>query len=770
MRGELIGSVLVLLALLILLSLLSPIKGQITTALIDGLHSLFGIGVWIVPLLLGGLGVWLALRDVTEGNTMSPWRLVGALGLFLVFEGFATLIAGIPASAQEAAKGTGGGLLGWLICGGLSAILGLPLTIIVLLILAAISVMALAGVTLADLNNRLAAFWRGIHDRSRGPEGEKISPRLPLGREPYLRRWWRRVTAPRVQAPVRPPLVSANWVASPQTTRSVAPGVRTVAPQPAAAAQPRIVGGQAWQLPVLAEILEDSSDQDIQQEDIRKRMQTIENTLAGFGVPVSVVEVNQGPAVTQFGLRPGTIVRRDRKGEEKVIKVRVSQIQALANDLSLALAASPIRIEAPVPGRDFVGIEVPNVQISLVSLRGVMDSEEWGATKGDLIFGLGRDVSGQATVADLVRMPHLLIAGATGSGKSVCVNAIITSLLLTHTPDTLRFLMIDPKRVELTVYNGIPHLIAPVVVDVERALPVLQWATREMERRYKEFSKLSARNIDSYNEKLAARGEPVLPFIVILIDELADLMLSAPDDVERSICRIAQMARATGIHLVLATQRPSVDVVTGLIKANFPARIAFSVTSQVDSRVILDTPGAEQLLGRGDMLFMAPDTSKLQRLQGCFVSDHEAHRLVDYWKGACAVTTPPDLLTTDEGQAETATPPVDKSSASPAAYDGNALEPPWLPGQETLQQPLWDEIAAAEATAAGTDDMYRQAVEEVRKSGKASISLLQRKLRIGYSRAARMIDQMEAEGVIGPEASGSRGREVLPAPPTDENG
>ena len=225
-------------------------------------------------------------------------------------------------------------------------------------------------------------------------------------------------------------------------------------------------------------------------------------------------------------------------------------------------------------------------------------------------------------------MPHLLIAGATGSGKSVCVNSIITALLLTHTPETLRFLMIDPKRVELTVYNGIPHLIAPVVVEVERAVPVLQWATREMERRYKLFAKISARNIESYNEKLAARGEQILPYIVILIDELADLMLSAPDDVERYVCRIAQMARATGIHLVIATQRPSVDVVTGLIKANFPARIAFAVTSQIDSRVILDTPGAEQLLGRGDMLFMAPDTSKLQRLQGCFVSDRETSRLV----------------------------------------------------------------------------------------------------------------------------------------------
>ena len=774
MRGELIGSVLVLLALLILLSLLSPIKGQVTTALIDGLHSLFGIGVWAVPFLLGGLGVWLALRDVSQGNTMSPWRLAGALGLFLVFEGFATLIAGIPASAEEAAKGAGGGLLGWLICGGLSAILGLPLTIFILLILAAISVMAFAGVTVADVSYRLAEFWRGIHARTRGPDGREINPRLPMGPERFWRRWWRRLTtppAPRTPSASRPPLVSPNWVGTPIGTRGVTPATRSV-PQPAASSRPRIVGAQAWQLPVLSEILEDNSEQDIQQEDIRKRMQTIENTLAGFGVPVSVVEVNQGPAVTQFGLRPGTIVRRDRKGEEKAIKVRVSQIQALTNDLSLALAASPIRIEAPVPGRDFVGIEVPNVQISLVSLRGVMDSEEWSATKGDLIFGLGRDVSGQATVADLVRMPHLLIAGATGSGKSVCVNAIITSLLLTHTPDTLRFLMIDPKRVELTVYNGIPHLIAPVVVDVERALPVLQWATREMERRYKEFSKLSARNIDSYNEKLLARGEPVLPYIVILIDELADLMLSAPEDVERSICRIAQMARATGIHLVLATQRPSVDVVTGLIKANFPARIAFSVTSQVDSRVILDTPGAEQLLGRGDMLFMAPDASKLQRLQGCFVSDHEAHRLVEYWRGARAIVEPQDLLAAEAGQSETIPQGVAESATGPASYDGNTLEPPWLPGQETLQQPLWDEIAATEAAAAadGKDDMYRQAVEEVRKSGKASISLLQRKLRIGYSRAARMIDQMEAEGIVGPEAGGSRGREVLPEPPaTNEN-
>jgi len=573
---ELIGSVLVLLAILILLSLFSPTRGEVTSLLIDGLRNLFGIGVWLLPVLLGMLGVWLALRDVIEG-TFTGGRMAGALFLFLAIEGFAHIFGGTPDRA--ALGGSGGGLLGWAIGQGLIIGLGTPIALAVLVIVTLASLLALGGVRLADVSERVAEAWRSLRRTPTGPEGLRLNPPLPLGAgEPFWRRWWRRLTASRQRSALLPlpPLVSQGWLTGRtdlQTTRGASgPGSRAISPAAATPPQPRIIGGdsriaatsgQTWRLPALSEILEDSSEQDIQQEDLRKRVQTIENTLASFGVPVSVVEVNQGPAVTQFGLRPGSIVRRDRRGEEKIIKVRVSQIQALANDLSLALAASPIRIEAPVPGRDFVGVEVPNVQISLVSLRGVMESEEWMASKGSLMFGLGRDVSGQAAVADLSRMPHMLIAGATGSGKSVCVNAIITSLLLTHTPDTLRFLMVDPKRVELTVYNGIPHLIAPVVVDVERAIPVLQWATREMERRYKQFARLGARNVESYNEKLASRGEPVLPYIVILIDELADLMLSAPEDVERYICRIAQMARATGIHLVLATQRPSVDVVTG---------------------------------------------------------------------------------------------------------------------------------------------------------------------------------------------------------------
>ncbi len=808
LRGEIAGSILVLLAILTLLSLLSPSRGELTQAAVDGLRSFFGVGMWLTPFLIGGFGVWLALRDVTEGERWSAWRIAGALGLFMAFEGFAHLIAGLPDVTQPALDGQGGGFIGWLLSGALVGGLGVVVAAVLLLIILTSSFVAISGRSLADVIGTLAATWTRLLNKpdsaqkpglSKGPAGARINPPLPLGEprepNPFLRLW--RKIVPEREAAVLPPWESTSVgrpvingqgqsgrgaaagkaaLSAPSNGKTAAePANRGMTPTPSAPAgpaqrEPRIIGGggQTWRTPVLSDILDDVSENDIQQEDLRRRVQIIEQTLAGFGVPVSVVEVNQGPAVTQFGLRPGVIVRKDRKGEEKHIKVRVSQIQALSNDLSLALAASPIRIEAPVPGRDFVGVEVPNVQISLVSLRGVMESEEWAATKGALQFGLGRDVSGQASVADLTRMPHMLIAGATGSGKSVCINAIITSLLLTHTPDTLRLLMIDPKRVELTVYNGIPHLIAPVVVDVERAVPVLQWATKEMERRYKLFAKAGARNIEAYNDKLAARGEPILPFIVIIIDELADLMLSAPDEVERHICRIAQMARATGMHLLLATQRPSVDVVTGLIKANFPARIAFAVTSQIDSRVILDSPGAEQLLGRGDMLFMAPDQSKLQRLQGCFVSDRETTRLVNFWRGMRTFTEPADLM---RGGAAAAAPTPDDAArgdepeAVPWPFGrppGEEQTPPWLPGQETLQQPLWDDVAAAESAAEGRDDMYRHAVEEVRKSGKASISLLQRRLRIGYSRAARLIDQMEADGIIGPEQGGTRGRDVLP--------
>ena len=454
----------------------------------------------------------------------------------------------------------------------------------------------------------------------------------------------------------------------------------------------------------------------------------IEETLLGFGIPAEVVEVNQGPSITQFGLKPGTIMKKMSDGRMVEQRIRVNKISALVNDLALALSAAPIRIETPVPGRPIVGIEVPNQTISAVSLREVMETDVFRKAKGNLVVGLGRGVSGRVSVIDLTKMPHLLIAGATGAGKSVCINTIITTLLMTHTPETLRFLMIDPKMVELTSYNSIPHLIAPVVTDFEQVGGALAWATREMERRYKAFAKVQARSILSYNSKVT--DEEQEPFLVVIIDELADLMMLAADEVERHICRIAQMARATGIHLIIATQRPSTDVVTGLIKANFPARIAFAVSSQIDSRVIIDAPGADKLLGRGDMLYMAPDSPKLARLQGCFVDEPEIQAVVSFWQ---------------------------QQNTLPKTKHDEKSEPEILPWADILEE-------------AGKDDLLEKAIALVMENERASTTLLQRKLGLGYPRASRLMDQLEAEGVVGP-AEGNAPRPVLwskePSPEID---
>ena len=363
----------------------------------------------------------------------------------------------------------------------------------------------------------------------------------------------------------------------------------------------------------------------------RQRGQLIKQTLADFGVPVEIVSIKEGPTVTQFGIQPGEVVL-ERDGQLIRRRVSVQRILKLRDDLALELAAASLRIEAPVPGRSYVGIEVANTAKTLVNLRGVLESESFATAHSPLAVALGRDVSGDSVVVDLGRMPHLLIAGATGSGKSVCVNAIICSLLMSNGPETVRFVMVDPKMVELPGYNGAPHLLGPVVTDPAHATAALSWLMLQMDERYRMFSDAGVRNVDDYNRKARrSRDRRPLPYIVLIIDELADLMMTAAVDVERQLCRLGQMARATGIHLVLATQRPSVDVITGLIKANFPARIAFAVTTQIDSRVILDTPGAEKLLGRGDMLFMAPDSAKLSRIQGCYVSDREIERIVEFW-------------------------------------------------------------------------------------------------------------------------------------------
>ncbi len=461
----------------------------------------------------------------------------------------------------------------------------------------------------------------------------------------------------------------------------------------------------------------------------QERGKLIEETLASFGAPAHIVEIHHGPTVTQYGVEPDFIENRAGR-----MRVRVSKIVSLADDLALALAAQRIRIQAPVPGRSYVGIEVPNAETSRVMVREVMESEGFQKLRSPLRIAIGKDVAGKAISYDLTSMPHLLIAGTTGSGKSIFVNAVLTSLLMQNTPNDLRMILVDPKRVELTGYNGIPHLLSPVVVEAEKVVGALQWVQREMDARYHRFSQVGARNIAEYNRK----NSPSLPYLLVLVDELADLMMLSPEETERSLTRLAQLARATGIHLVLATQRPSVDVVTGLIKANFPSRIAFAVASGIDSRVILDQPGAERLLGRGDMLFQAPDAAAPVRLQGVFVSDPEIQRLVDYWKIQDYNLRLARQINMSTGTAEAVS--MDMPLSTPLN-----------------QGALFDQ----ELGSKNGDPIMDEAIKLVRQEGKASISMLQRKLRIGYTRAARLIDAMEDQGIVGPAQATSQIREIL---------
>jgi S-DNA-T family DNA segregation ATPase FtsK/SpoIIIE len=450
----------------------------------------------------------------------------------------------------------------------------------------------------------------------------------------------------------------------------------------------------------------------------------IEKTLSEFGIPAKVIGFKVGPTVTQFAIEPG-FLDKPTTSEEDVVKqkVRVSQIASLRRDLALALSAERLRIEAPVPGRPYIGIEVPNVRTAIVRLRPILETETFYRVASPLAIALGRDVSGQPVIADLTSMPHLLIAGTTGSGKSVCIAALTTCLVMNNSPKDLRLVMVDPKMVELVRFNGLPHLYGKVETDLERINGVLRWVVVEMDQRYKLLEQMHARHIDSYNRKVSRRkGMEPLPRIVVMVDELADLMMTAPEQTEHTLVRLAQMARATGIHLVVATQRPSTEVVTGLIKANFPARISFAVASAVDSRVILDATGAETLLGHGDMLFIPPEASSPLRCQGVMVSDQEVERVISYWQQ-------------------------------------QASEP-----DEKAAQPPWEELLAEEEVLADRDNLIKKAIALVRETQKASTSLLQRRLRIGYPRAARLMDELEELGVVGPSQGGGREREVIISP------
>lgn len=438
--------------------------------------------------------------------------------------------------------------------------------------------------------------------------------------------------------------------------------------------------------------------------DIKANAQTIHETFSEFNIDVTMGEVRVGPTVTQYSMKPS-------KG------VKLSRITGLHNDIALALAAHPIRIEAPIPGKSLVGIEVPNEKAAMVTFKELIDAKEFNTRKHNLMVALGKDVAGKTWFGDLPRMPHLLIAGATGSGKTVCVNTILMSLLYQNTAETLRMIMVDPKRVELTLYNGIPHLLTPVITNTQKTVNALKWCIGEMDRRFEVFASVGSRDIGSYNSK---HSKNKMPHIIFVIDELADLMATAANEVEAGIIRLAQMARAVGIHLIVATQRPSVDVITGLMKANIPGRIAFSVASQIDSRTILDTPGAEKLLGRGDMLYQTAELSKPVRIQGAFISEEELKNVVDYLKGD------------EEPEYDESIVGVQKSGTSNM-----------FGGPSDDQDPLFDD-----------------AKEAILKGKKASASYLQRRLKVGYARAARILDELEDAGIIGP-SQGAKPREIL---------
>ncbi|MBE3118877.1 MAG: DNA translocase FtsK 4TM domain-containing protein, partial [Candidatus Atribacteria bacterium] len=724
-KMDILGVGMAILGLLTLLSLFSANKSGLTSGWISMLAQFFGWGVYILPVGLIVLGTWLVARNVDRLPALNIERVIGMLllfvGLLVTFHGIDGPTATAIARAQA---GHGGGYIGALLQRGLVGAIDVPGTAIVVV---AWLVIALA-MTL-DLSMQEMFKWAG-------PLGAKLKDRL----NQWLQRQAHRPTG---SQPMEEPLDEFTPLQPPPLAQLASAAPLGVTVKTNLPSTPAIT----WVLPKVGDILEPPEAPKVNEEFIQKRARLIEETLASFGAPSQVIEISRGPTVTMFGVEP--LFVESRTGQTRV---RVGKIASLADDLALALAAPRIRIQAPVPGRGFVGIEVPNEEMALVALREVVESEVFTRNKAPLRFALGKDVAGHPKAANLDSMPHMLIAGTTGSGKSVCVNAILSCLLLNNTPDDLRLILVDPKRVELTGYNGIPHLLAPVVVEIERVVGALQWMTREMDNRYHKFAEIGARNIADYNVRMASQGGRKLPYLLVVIDELADLMMIAPDETERTITRLAQLARATGIHMIIATQRPSVDVVTGLIKANFPARIAFAVASNTDSRVILDQPGAERLLGRGDMLFQAPDSPAPVRLQGVFVSDIEITRLVDYWKQQAGASSPYAAAAGTSGGTAGILP------------QGAPLASPNFGGR---QVPMFEDITALQG-----DPLLNDAIDTVRREGRASVSMLQRRMRIGYTRAARLVDTMEEKGIVGRPESGTGVREVLdygPAAPPKED-
>ncbi|MFN8483385.1 MAG: DNA translocase FtsK [Anaerolineae bacterium] len=733
-----LGAALVVVGLITLVSLLAISHGSVTDAWAQAVR--LGVGWAALPLatFVIAAGGWLLARR-WHGQFIAWDRVLwGELIIFGLLALLGTI--GFSDPLDRALAGQGGGMVGYALVATPAEFIGRWPSILLWLLIIVVAAFAITRQTPRSV-------WRAASnglDRLRPPAREAdeddeddealemppLRPQAPAQATAAVR------AAPPAASPAAddslavPPFMVVARAAAAKAQKEAqtpappaAPGEPEKRPRKAkkadAPAAPEATPAQIPMLPSI-EMLEKGSKVRYREDEVRERSRIIEETLEEFGVPAKVVTVNQGPTVTQYGVEPGYLQRKAPDGTMERRKVKVSRILALSNDLALALAAPAIRIEAPVPGKSVVGIEVPNANAARVALRNLMESPAYQGASSPLRLALGEDVRGAPVVADLQRMPHMLIAGATGSGKSVCLNTIIACLLFNNTPETLQLVLVDPKRVELVGFNGVPHLMGPVVVEMDEVIGALKWLTREMERRYQLFAALGVRNVGAYNDKVRATVGSPLPYIVVIIDELADLMMVAPEDAERLICRLAQLARATGIHLILATQRPSTDVVTGLIKANFPARIAFAVSSQVDSRVILDTVGADKLLGRGDMLYLAPDAPGPQRLQGAYVTDRELEKLVKYWR---------------------------------------KLNP--HPNPDVQAAPWEGDIGDEEDSP--DEQLIAEAIAVVRQSRTASASFLQRRLRIGYPRAARLMDELEERGVVGPAEAG-RSRKVLIGP------
>jgi len=687
-----LGVVLIAAALIILLALRGYTQGVLLTPWVGRLALWFGWGAYLVVIAIGYAGYALLRRSATP----LPWGRLFALEV-ASFLTLGLLAAMNGNSLVRAETGADGGRIGW---GMVTLFWRFGQTGGTLLMLIPWLLALMSGFNLWALIERALTKFAGESPLVETVIQPEVQEEAPVVEE-------KKEKQPRKKAEQLPPEFRKSLrVSEHQDKKPAAPRDRNE------------------RLPSLNILLADQNTRP-DERTINQTAGMIEKTLAEFGIVATVIGFRVGPTITQFAVQPGFMKRGGGTTEEEAqqIKVRVAQIASLQKDLALALSAERLRIEAPVPGKPYVGIEVPNSHTAVVRMRSILETDAFHKIGTPLAMALGRDVSGQPVVADLARMPHLLIAGATGSGKSVCITAIAACLAMNNPPEDLRMVMIDSKMVELLRFNGLPHLYGKVETNIERIMGVLRWVVVEMEHRYRLLEAAHARDLETYNRRLSRKKEGVpLPRIVVLIDELADLMMSAPDQTEHNLVRLAQMARATGIHLIVATQRPSTDVVTGLIKANFPARLAFAVASGVDSRVILDYTGAESLLGRGDMLFLNPEVGNPIRAQGVMITDMEIERLISHWQKT-----------------------VDEATEAP----------PW---EKLLTEPEENE----------DEGLIEKAVSIVRQSQRASASLLQRRLRIGYPRAARLLDQLEEMGVVGPSQGGGKERDVLLGP-LDEN-